>query len=93
MAKCARPKEVPQPVWDWLMKRLNGRRPCHDPGGFRKMAASRTSCCRGQPLGGSRVPGGFRVATCTPSPQSKGDTLMLFYDFAKDEGSMEEQHA
>jgi hypothetical protein len=66
----------------WLDEHKGWRTPVRAEGDFHKFANSRTSCCWGQPLGGMMIPKtNIRIAVCAPSPRSKGDKGMLFYDF------------
>lgn len=81
MSKVKRPAAVPAEVWTWLLARCCMRTPVHCPGEFAKMVASKASCC--WHMAGGYPVGSWRVAVCQPSVQSKGDRMVMFYDFVK----------
>lgn len=74
---------IPQIVRAWVATHHGSRTPCHSPGDFSRFSKSRTSGCWGQPLGGVKIDGGYTVAVCQPSPQSKGDPAWFLWDFKK----------
>ncbi len=73
-------KIIPAAVLSWVESHKGHRTPQHTPGAFQEYAQSKTAACWGQPLGGISIPG-YKIAVCQPSPQSKGETAWLWYDF------------
>lgn len=74
---------IPPIVRAWVATHHGSRTPCHSPGSFDSYSQSMASPCWGQPLGGTKIDGGYTVAVCQPSPLHRGDTAWFLWDFKK----------